>query len=143
MKKIKVMVFLFMVSTMFIACGGSDDTEGGNNSTSDKIIGNWKLIGTEDASGVFTAAPACVLVFTKYSANGNFELNVDQCGQTSGVETGNWVKAPNSNEYTITWDNPENGEPETEVVTFFENNTKYSITTFIDTETQTVIYQKQ
>ena len=147
MKKIKIIVFLFLASTMFIACGGSDDTEGSsNNSTSDKIIGNWKLIGTEDASGVFTAIPSCTIVFTKYSANGDFKLTYDRsgiCGQDSGVETGNWVKAPNSNEYTITWDNPEQGEPETDVVTFFVNNTKHSITTFIDTETQTVIYQKQ
>ena len=61
MKKIKIMLFLFLASTMFIACGGSDDTEGGSNSTSDKIIGNWKLIGSQDASGVFTAVPSCIV----------------------------------------------------------------------------------
>lgn len=124
MKKIKIIVFLFLASTMFIACGGSDDTDGGsNNSTSDKIIGNWKLIGSQDASGVFTAVPSCNVVFQEYSANGGFELTFDQCGQGSGSETGSWVKASNSQEYTVTL---ANGNVDTLVITFFENNTKYS-----------------
>ena len=126
MKKIKIMLFLFLASTMFIACGGSDDTEGGSNSTSDKIIGNWKLIGSQDASGVFTAVPSCIVVFQKYSANGDFKLTFDYsgiCGQDSGAETGSWVKVANSQEYAVTLASG----VDTAVITFFENDTKYSV----------------
>jgi hypothetical protein len=141
MKKIKIIVFLFLASTMFIACGGSDDTEGGsNNSTSDKIIGNWKAIGSQDASGVFTAGPSCIVVFQKFSANGDFKLTYDYsgiCGQDSGVETGSWVKVANSQEYTVTL---ANGNEDTLVLTFFENNTKFS---FLDFEGVAQVFQKQ
>lgn len=135
------MLFLFLVSTMFIACGGSDDTEGGsNNSTSDKIIGNWKAIGSQDASGVFTAGPSCIVVFQKFSANGDFKLTYDYsgiCGQDSGVETGSWVKASNSQEYTVTF---ANGDVDTAVITFFENDTKFSTQTPSE---EILIFQKQ
>lgn len=135
MKKIKSILLLVCFFLILVSCSTSSNTES-TNPTADLIIGNWKLIGYNDASGAYQSAQDCIKVYEKYEANGAFTLIADQCGNTGGF-SGTWAKTAVANQYQVT---QTNGTVDTAIITFMDNNTKYSTPVF---DGIINIYQKQ
>jgi len=135
MKNIKNILLVVCSFLILVSCSSSSNTES-TNPTADLIIGNWKLIGYTDASGVFQSVQDCINVFQKYDANGAFTLTADQCGTTGGF-SGTWVKTAVANQYQVT---QTNGTVDTAIIIFTENNTKY---TSQSANGSTSVFQKQ
>ena len=134
MKKIKSILLLVCSFLILVSCSSSSNTES-TNPTADLIIGNWKLIGYNDASGAYQSVQDCIKVFQKYETNGAFTLTADQCGTTSGF-SGTWVKTTVANQYQVT---QTNGTVDTAIIIFTENNTKYTSSA----NGSTSVFQKQ
>jgi outer membrane biogenesis lipoprotein LolB len=135
MKNIKSILLVVCSFLILVSCSSSSNTES-TNPTADLIIGNWKLIGYNDASGAYQSVQDCIKVFQKYEINGAFTLTADQCGTTGGF-SGTWVKTAVANQYQVT---QTNGTVDTAIIIFTENNTKY---TSQSANGSTSVFQKQ
>jgi outer membrane biogenesis lipoprotein LolB len=135
MKNIKSILLVVCSFLILVSCSSSSNTES-TNPTADLIIGNWKLIGYNDASGAYQSVQDCIKVFQKYETNGAFTLTADQCGTTGGF-SGTWVKTAVANQYQVT---QTNGTVDTAIIIFTENNTKY---TSQSANGSTSVFQKQ
>jgi hypothetical protein len=135
MKKIKSILLLVCSFLILVSCSSSSKSDD-PDTTSDLIVGNWKLIGYNDASGSFVSGNPCIKVFHKYDANATFTVTVDNCGDLGGV-SGTWAKTSVANQYKIT---ESDGTVDYSILTFTENNTKFSQPVFDGIAN---VYQKQ
>jgi hypothetical protein len=122
MKKIKSILLLVCSFLIFVSCSSSSDSDDAVDPSADLIIGNWKLVGYNDESGVYMSVNPCIKVFQKYDANAAFTLTGDRCGEMGSL-SGTWAKTSVANQYKIT---ETDGTVSYDIITFTDNNTKFS-----------------
>jgi hypothetical protein len=122
MKKIKSILLLVCSFFILVSCSSSSDSEDSGDPSADLIIGNWKLIGYNDASGAFVSGNPCIKVFFRYDANAAFTITADRCGELGGA-SGTWAKTSVANQYKFT---ESDGTVDYAIYTFTDNNTKFS-----------------
>jgi hypothetical protein len=96
MKKI---IYLLSITALIIfnSCSNSDST------SSDKIVGNWKLIGEVDDTVFYpTDNEPCDDDFIKFNGNGTTKETDKNCGSMTFYAYGKWKKSTTPDTYTLT-----------------------------------------